>query len=106
MNTKPAYLLTTYPDCQFVIYHGQYHDRGVCTLLLWGFQTKDERTIKMFDSLDEGQRFASRLNADRAKLHNRTNAPCHVLRTEGNKSFCDFYGRANPFCWVDNSELL
>jgi hypothetical protein len=105
MTTKDAFLLTTYPDCDFVIYHGEWHDQGVTTLLIWGWRTDDERTIRMFNSLDEGQRFASRLNADKAKLHLPTSAPCHVMRTSFDRSFCDFYSRANPFTWVMTSEL-
>ncbi len=99
-------ILIRYPDCEFVVYRGEYHDLGVTTLLLWRYLTEDQRTVGIvFESLAKAQRFAERLNADKAKMHLPTGAPCRVLRTEGDRSYCDFYGRAYPFTWVMNKEL-
>ena len=95
-----------YPDCEFSVYHGPYHDQGICTLLIWHWDKDDQVTVpKVFSSLMKAQRLCSRLNDDKARLHSPTSSLCSVIRTKGDRSLCEFYDRPNRHVWVNSNEI-
>lgn len=104
--TEDARFAVLYPDGNWSAFEGMWHGEYVSHLMYrWG--TPMQQTVRQCNDMHEAQEWAMILNAlgDRAKLHTPTSSPCRVIRVEGDRSFCDFFGKTDPFTWVNNNEL-